>query len=332
MNGEEAGEPAPLRVGILGAGRRGSALAHAAARVAGVAIVAVGDIDSERAAGLAASWGATSYALWQSLLIFERLDAVIVASPSDVHAEQTLTALDQGIHVYVETPPAMDVAMAERIGAAAARQDKIVHVGLQHRYSSLVTPWYEALEGRAVSLVHAHLYRGLPDGDDRVAQMPSAGQVVTQAIHLLDLCRYLVDDIAEVAAFGGRALWQERSDWQGADSTAAALRFTSGAAGTLSLTYGLPLPIAGHLAIDVVAEGPLLLRYTGAALQVVTEGGVESWAIDEPPDFAAVEAFLTAVRTGDRVQLRVPFDDAVQSLRVALACDEAAGQGKVVRL
>lgn len=321
-----------MRVGILGAGRRGRALAHAAARVPGVAIVAIGDLDAERAADLAAVWGATSYALWQSLLIFEQLDAVVVASPSDVHAEQTLTALDQGIHVYVETPPAMDVAMAERVGAAAARQDKIVHVGFQHRYSSLVTPWYEALEGRAISLVHAHLYRGLPDGDDSGGQAPSGGQVLTQAIHLLDLCRFLIDDVAEVAAFGGRALWPGRPEWQGTDCTAAALRFVSGAAGTLSLTYGMPLPIPGHLSLDVVAEGPLLLRYTGAELQVVTEAGVESWTIDEPPAFAAVAAFLAAVRTGDRAPLRVPFDDAVQSLRVALACDEAASQGKVIRL
>jgi myo-inositol 2-dehydrogenase / D-chiro-inositol 1-dehydrogenase len=317
-----------VKVGILGAGRRGTALAHAVARVPGAVIAAIGDEDATRAAAIAEAWEATSYSIWQSMLIFEQLDAVVIATPSAVHAEQVLTALDQGMHVYVEKPPALDMAMAQRISEAARAKDRIVQVGFQHRYSSLVGPWYQALEGRAISLVHGHLYQGLPEGEDPAL---GGGQILGQALHLIDLCRFLVDDITAVAAFGGRALWPE-TDWKGADSTAVAMQFASGAAGTLSPTYGMPLPIPGHLALDVVAEGPLLLRFTGAELQVVSEGGIESWTVDEPPDLAAVAAFLGAVRTGDRSQILVPVDDAMQTLRVALACQEAADSGRVVQL
>lgn len=324
--------PAPVRLGVLGAGRRGTALAQAAARVPGASIVAVGDDDVLRAAELAEVWDATSYSIWQSMLIFEQLDAIIIATPSAVHAEQVLTAVDQGMHVYVEKPPALDDGLAQRIAEAATAQNRIVHVGFQHRYSSLVTPWFQALEGRAVSLVHAHLYQGLPEGSDGDDPARSGGQAMGQAMHLLDLCRFLVDDITAVAAFSGQALWRERANWRGADSTAVALQFASGATGTLSMTYGLPLPIPGHLALDVVADGPLLLRFTGAELQVVTEAGVESWTLEEPPDLAAMATFLHAVRSGDRTALRVPYDDAMQTLRVALACNEAAEQGRIVRL
>lgn len=325
--GERGGEPAPLKVGILGAGRRGTALAHAAARVPGVAIVAVGDSDYSRAAELAEPWGATVYGIWQSMLIFERLDALFIASPSAVHAEQTLTALDQNMHVYVEKPPALDLAMAERVGAAATAKERIVHVGFQHRYSSLVAPWYEALADRPISLVHAHLYRGLPETDEARSQALSGGQIVDEAIHLLDLCRFLVDDVVTVSAFRGQALWHDQAGAADADSVAVAMQFASGATGTLATTYAMPLPIPGHLALDVAAEGPLLLRYTGSELQVVQESGVETWSLDEPPDFAAVAAFLEAVRTGDRSSLRVPFDDAVSSLRLALACNDSAARG-----
>jgi predicted dehydrogenase len=321
-----------VKVGILGAGRRGTALAHAIARVPDAVIAAIGDEDATRAAAVAESWEATSYSIWQSMLIFEQLDAVVIATPSAVHAEQVLTALDQGMHVYVEKPPALDMAMAQRISEAARGKDRIVHVGFQHRYSSLVGPWYQALEGRAVSLVHGHLYQGIPEGEDAANPALTGGQVLGQALHLLDLCRFLVDDITAVSAFGGRALWQQHADWKGTDSTAVALQFASGAAGTLSMTYGMPLPIPGHLAIDVVAEGPLLLRFTGAELQIVTEGGIERWTVEEPPDFAAIAAFLGAVSTGDRSQVLVPYDDAMQTLRVALACQEAADSGRVVQL
>jgi predicted dehydrogenase len=320
-----------VKVGILGAGRRGTALAHAIARVPDAVIAAIGDEDATRAAAVAESWEATSYSIWQSMLIFEQLDAVVIATPSAVHAEQVLTALDQGMHVYVEKPPALDMAMAQRISEAARAKDRIVQVGFQHRYSSLVGPWYQALEGRAISLVHGHLYQGIPEGEEAGDAALGGGQILGQALHLIDLCRFLVDDITAVAAFGGRALWPE-TDWKGADSTAVAMQFASGAAGTLSTTYGMPLPIPGHLALDVVAEGPLLLRFTGAELQVVSEGGIESWTVDEPPDLAAVAAFLGAVRTGDRSQILVPVDDAMQTLRVALACQEAADSGRVVQL
>jgi myo-inositol 2-dehydrogenase/D-chiro-inositol 1-dehydrogenase len=300
--------------------------------VPGVSIVAVGDDDVMRAAELAEAWDATSYSLWQSMLIFEQLDAVVIATPTAVHAEQVLTALDQGMHIYVEKPPALDRGMAQRIAEAATAQNRIVHVGFQHRYSSLVAPWFQALEGRAVSLVHAHLYQGVPEGSDGENPALCGGQVMGQAMHLLDLCRFLVDDITAVAAFSGHALCRDKPNWQGADSTAVALQFASGATGTLSMTYGLPLAIPGHLALDVVAEGPLLLRFTGADLQVVTESGVESWELEEPPDFAAIATFLEAVRSGDRSALRVPYDDAVRTLHVALACNEAAELGRTVHL
>ena len=321
-----------MNIGILGAGRRGTALAHAAARVPGAVIVAVGDDDLARAAELAERWEATSYSIWQSMLIFEQLDAVIIATPTAVHAEQVLTALDQGMHVYVEKPPALDMVMAQRIGEAASAHNRLVHVGFQHRYSSLVAPWYQALEGRTVSLVHAHIYQGVPESDDGGDPALSGGQAMVQAMHLLDLCRFLVDDITAVSAFGSRTLWRDQADWQSTDSLAVALQFASGATGTFSMTYGLPLPIAGHLALDIVTDGPMLLRFTGSELQVVTEGGVESYALEEPPDFAAVAAFLEAVSTGDHGLLRVPYEDAMQTLRVALACNEAAEQGRIVRL
>ena len=43
-------------------------------------------------------------------------------------------------------------------------------------------------------------------------------------------------------------------------------------------------------------------------------------------------AFLEAARSGDHGLLRVPYEDAMQTLRVALACGEAAEQGRIVRL
>jgi len=321
-----------LRIGVIGAGRRGTALAHAAARLPGVVVAAVVDADMARSNVLAESWKSAVYSGWQSMLIFEKLDAVIVASPSAVHADQTLTAIGQMLHVYVERPPALDLATAQRIGEKAEELGRIVQVGLQHRYSSLVDPWRHALTGRAISLVHAHVYRGQVKTAQTADAATTVPTILDEGMHLLDLCRWLVGEIGSVAAHYGHALASGADGDSAVDSAAISVQFRSGASGTLSITHAMPLPIPGHMAIDVVAEGPLLLRYTGSELQVVQESGVETWALQEPPDLAAMAAFVEAVRTGNRAGLRLPYVEAVRSLQLALACDESASTGHVVTL
>jgi predicted dehydrogenase len=56
---------------------------------------------------------------WQKMLAEEPLDAVIIATPHDQHAEQAIAALDRGIHVLLEKPMAISVADAERVAEAA---------------------------------------------------------------------------------------------------------------------------------------------------------------------------------------------------------------------
>jgi predicted dehydrogenase len=325
--------PAPLRIAVLGAGRRGTALAHAAARLPGVSIAAVADDAYARAFELSSVWNADSYGSWQSLLNFQRFDAVVIASPAHVHAEQTLIALGRQMHVYVDRPPAIDAVMAQRVAEAVlADPERIVHVGLQHRYSSLIEPLRWELHGKKVSLVAAHVYRGLPGSLALAEPSRTGGQVVDEALPLIDLCRWLVGEITSVAAHMGSAIADTQHGWSGADSVAATFRFATGAAGSLATTYAMPLPVAGHLALDFVLEGATLVRFTGAEVQVVDATGTRNWSVLEPPDLPAMAAFIEAVRTGDRSGLRISYPEAQQSLRVALAINEAALSGTVVLL
>ncbi|MCL4545861.1 MAG: Gfo/Idh/MocA family oxidoreductase [Chloroflexi bacterium] len=324
--------PRPLRIGLLGAGRQGQALAEAITRVPNCTIVAVCDAAEERSRALAERFDARYYTLWQSMLIFVDLDAVFIATPSSLHAEQALTALQERRHVYLEKPPALTLPLATRIAEAAAASERIVHVGLQHRYSDLVLPMYQALEGRAISTVHAHLYRGVPASREAWDDALTGGPLFEEGFHLLDLVRFLVDEVVAISAFQGRVFWHDQIDWASYDSVAVAFQLASGGTGTLSTTQAMPLPIPGHLALDVVAEGPLLVRFTGATLQVVDESGVQTWHIEQPPLFTAVARFLEAVRREDESALLVSYADALQTLRLALACRESAEGGRMVQL
>ncbi|MCL5946855.1 MAG: Gfo/Idh/MocA family oxidoreductase, partial [Chloroflexi bacterium] len=240
---EHGGLPAgrKLRVGLLGAGRQGRALATAIARVPDCELVAVCDVDEERAKSLADQYGARHYTLWQSMLIFLDMDAVFIATPAVMHAEHALTALQERRHVYLEKPPALSLGQARRIEEMAAEQERIVHVGLQHRYSDLVPPFYQALEGRNISVVHAHLYRGVLDSAEEWDDELVGGLFFGEAFHLLDLVRFLVDEVVAVGAFTGQALWRDVPEWRGRDSAAVAFQLAAGGCGTLTLTQAMSL-------------------------------------------------------------------------------------------
>jgi predicted dehydrogenase len=266
------------------------------------------------------------------MLIFLDMDAVFIATPTAMHAEHALTALQERRHVYLEKPPALSLDQARRIEEMATEQERIVHVGLQHRYSDLVPPFYQALEGRNISVVHVHLYRGVLDSAEEWGDELVGGVLFEEAFHLLDLVRFLVDEVVAVGAFTGQALWRDMPAWRSRDSAAIAFQLASGGCGTLTLTQAMSLPLPGHLAMDVVAEGPVLARFTGEQLQVATEAGVETWTVEKPPLMTAVARFLEGVRSSNQGVLLVPYADVVRTLELVLACGRSVVEGRVVYL
>jgi predicted dehydrogenase len=61
-------------------------------------------------------------------------DAVVICSPNHLHESHILAALSANLHVLVEKPLAMSAASAQRIIRAAEKRDRVVMVGMNHRY------------------------------------------------------------------------------------------------------------------------------------------------------------------------------------------------------
>jgi predicted dehydrogenase len=70
----------------------------------------------------------------EDLLRFETLDAVVICSPNHLHESHILAALSANLHVLVEKPLAMSAATVQRIIRAAEKRDRVVMVGMNHRY------------------------------------------------------------------------------------------------------------------------------------------------------------------------------------------------------
>lgn len=125
-----------LRVGILGGGAI-TQVAHLPVlkKIKSVEVLAIADSDLPKARALANRFGVREAVDdVEDLLKVDGLDAVVICSPNHLHESHILAALSANMHVLVEKPLTMTAASAQRIIRAAEKRDRIVMVGMNHRY------------------------------------------------------------------------------------------------------------------------------------------------------------------------------------------------------
>jgi hypothetical protein len=112
--------PRQLRLGLVGCGFQGSALATAATATAGVRLVACADPDAVAAASVAAlAPDVSAHSSIEALLDHEEVDAVVVATPHHLLCPITLAAIRAGKHVLAEKPIGLNEHEAATIEAAS---------------------------------------------------------------------------------------------------------------------------------------------------------------------------------------------------------------------
>ncbi len=147
-----------------------------------------------------------------ALLDSGRVDAVVVASPDDTHADHVCAALDRGLDVVCEKPLAHDVEGLRRIGAAAERSAGELVVTFNYRYSPRNSAVRRLLADGAVGTVTGVHFEWLLDtvhGADYFRRWHrekdrSGGLLVHKATHHVDLVNWWLGDVPErVTALGG---------------------------------------------------------------------------------------------------------------------------------
>ena len=144
-----------LRIGVVGGGLVAQAmhlhfLAHMGERFELVALAdpsAIVRDELQRLYGLE-----STYTDHGQLLEGAELDAVVICSPSQTHAQVALDALDRGLHVFVEKPMCITLADADRIIEAQRTSGKVVQVGYMKRFDRAWERMLEGMPGSAESL------------------------------------------------------------------------------------------------------------------------------------------------------------------------------------
>ena len=125
-----------LRVGVVGVGHVGQHHARIMAALSDVDLVAVVDVNKDRAIAVAETTGALAETNIDALV--GRVDAVNIAVPTDVHMEVALPFLERGISVLVEKPISCSVTDADALIDAAHASGAVLAVGHTERYNPAV--------------------------------------------------------------------------------------------------------------------------------------------------------------------------------------------------
>lgn len=133
--------PAPLRVGLIGAGWYGKSDLFRLIQVAEVEVIALCDVDKNmlnNAAKMVSLRQASHktprlYNDYRKMLADNKLDIVLIGSPDHWHALQAIEAIKSGANVYVQKPISVDVMEGEAMVAAARKYNRVVQVGTQRK-------------------------------------------------------------------------------------------------------------------------------------------------------------------------------------------------------
>jgi len=178
-------------VGVIGTGMIGTQHVHRLARaVVGSSVAAVFDVATDRAAALAKEVGARSAGSWAELVEDPQVDAVLVASPGDLHVEQVLACLAAGKPVLCEKPLATSADDALKVvEAEVAAARRLVQVGFMRRYDAGFRDVKAAIDDGVIGeplLAHA-VHRNPSVPDTFVGEM----SLTDSLVHEFDTFRWL---------------------------------------------------------------------------------------------------------------------------------------------
>src|SRR5262245_57899214 len=126
-----------MKICLAGTGAMGVIHAKALKKIDGVEIVSINSRTEASGQAFAAEWGiAHSSTNLEECIDRPGVDAVILTTPSELHANQTVLALSKGKHVQVEIPMSLNLPDAKRMLDAAKQAGKVCMVTHTRRFSS----------------------------------------------------------------------------------------------------------------------------------------------------------------------------------------------------
>lgn len=201
--------PYPVNFGLIGAGGIAQAYGDAFIQSKRSELLAVADVSDTNAHALAEKCGANAYRTHTELLDAERdIDAVIICTPPNTHADIACEALSRGIHVLCEKPLSVTSSDARRMAQTAERNDVILTMASKFRYVQDVSAAKSLVDAGKIGdiILFENAFTGFVDMSKRWNSVPAisgGGVLIDNGTHSLDLTRYFLGPIADIEVIEG---------------------------------------------------------------------------------------------------------------------------------
>jgi len=210
--------PQPIRIGVIGPGRRGK-IARYAHRPGESLVVAACDLDPQVLETCRTDYGSTLRVTtdWKEFLRFGDMDAVMICTPDHLHEEQALAALEAGYDVFCEKPLAITIEGCDRILAKAAELKRKLFVGHNMRYMDFTRTMKKIIDDGTIGEVKAIWCRHFVSyGGDayfrdwHAERKNTTGLLLQKGTHDIDIIHWLAGaPSVRVTAFGTLSVYDK---------------------------------------------------------------------------------------------------------------------------
>ncbi|WP_186420356.1 Gfo/Idh/MocA family oxidoreductase [Bosea sp. CS1GBMeth4] len=341
-----------ISIGVIGAGLIGRRHLRTIADHPDFALAGIADLNAEAVA--AQNPGARIFADYRRLLDEARPEAVIVASPNQLHGENGIECARRGIHILVEKPVTDTLEAAAALIAEVDRTGVRSLVGHHRRHHRQAGTLRDLLRERRIGdLVGVSAVWAACKPESYFAAAPwrtqaGGGPVLINLIHEIDLLRFAVGEIAAVGAVTSN----HRRGFRVEDTAAVLIEFETGALGSIFISDSAVSPWTTEQGVGESAELPFSgesnYRFMGS-LGALEFPGLVHWSQDEgargwnhpiraqrllaatiDPYRAQLDHFRDVIR-GAAPSLQT-VEDGARTLVATLAVTEAAASGRRVDL
>lgn len=269
----------------------------------------------------------------------DQSEAIIIANPSSFHFEYLDRAINEGKHIYIEKPIALNAVGLDALANKASEKGLIIAVGTQFRFNHRLLELKKILEEKTLGKILAvtatcgeHIADYHPEEDYRIsyaARSELGGGVLLTQIHQVDYLDWLFGGYETVSAIEVDVPELE-IDVEG------------------SVSYFLRskdnLPVAGHLnylqrpkhtSLEVIGTlGKVIWDYGDNRLDLINNAG-EIQVFRSPFDrnqmfIDIIQDFVDCIHSGD--QPRANLEDGIASLRLVDAIKESCANKEMVRI
>jgi predicted dehydrogenase len=326
LDGQRRRKRAPsgaLRVAMVGAGgfARGTLMPELAKHSQIVAVATATGLSAQSAAQQFGAGRATTDP--DEVLTADDVDAVVIATRHDSHADYAVRGLAAGKHVFVEKPAALDGTQLAQVEAAALSNDGVYVVGFNRRFAPLAVQLKQAVSGHGPLMVTYRVNAGrVPRDHWQHDPQVGGGRIVGEVCHFVDFACFLCGGVPVHVSAGAVAGSSEPRD----DTLAATLRFPDGSVAVI--VYSALGDKGLHKErVEVLGEAGAAVLDDFRSLSVHRGGKTEtSGGKQDKGHGAELATFVEACRSGRQPW---PVEDMMGVMRATFAIRDAVSAAPV---